>query len=451
MGEKSFKVHLKQYVDLLNHDEILEAPHATGDHSSIDRDFRSNTLQLLDNVDRDSNPADLALPMDQFISIAYERMPSSERSTVQYWHTMYTDACILKVLALASAPDLPEETAGVCISTLDRAMIIAGAATDEHRRDYIVHQIIKQLQSGIPWRPPSQIVFTHKSALVPQLPTSRNNVRTLASLPSIVTANKDWSQAPFVVRGHARDWRAMHEPNQWASLTYLFSVAGPGRIVPVEVGNDYRLDDWTQKLLGWDEFLSSLDSEGESGQRRRHTLYLAQHNLLTQFPRLQEDIIVPDIVYAYLTSPDFPNYEPPTNVILNAWLGPTRTVTPAHTDPFFNCYVQVVGRKTVWLAPPNIAASMYPYDASPSGTDRSHNPAANNTNPLLSNTSRVDVFPTTPQGIEASQMAFPLFWKAVPDKALCVTLDPGDLLFFPPGWWHAMRSEDVSFSVSMWF
>ncbi|KAF9228721.1 Clavaminate synthase-like protein [Gyrodon lividus] len=416
----------------------------------IGRDFRSTVLRLLDDVDRDSNP-DLALSMDQFISIAYERMPSSERSASYYWRMLYTDACILKVLARAITPDLPEEIAGECISTLDHAIIIAGAATDEDKRDYIVHQIFKQLQSNIPWRLPNQSVFTHKSAPVHQLSTSRNNVRSRASLPPIVTAQKDWSTTPFVLRGHASNWRAMHEPHRWASLPYLFSVAGPGRIVPVEVGDDYRSDDWTQRLLGWDEFLSSLDSEGDSGQHRRHTLYLAQHNLLTQFPQLQEDITIPDITYAYLDSPDFPNYEPPTNVIVNAWLGPKGTISPAHTDPFFNCYVQVVGRKTVWLAPPNIAACMYPYDRSPTGTDKSHNPAANNTNPLLSNTSRVDVFPGTPQAIEASQMAFPLFWKAVPDKALCVTLNPGDLLFFPPGWWHAMRSEDVSFSVSMWF
>lgn len=110
--------------------------------------------------------------------------------------------------------------------------------------------------------------------------------------------------------------------------------------------------------------------------------------------------------------------------------------------------MQVVGRKTVWLAPPSVAAAMYPYS---SGADKSHNPAANTTSPLMSNTSRVDVFPATVHEVEASQSAFPLFWDAVPDEASCVTLNPGDLLFFPPGWWHAMRSEDVSFSVSMWF
>lgn len=113
--------------------------------------------------------------------------------------------------------------------------------------------------------------------------------------------------------------------------------------------------------------------------------------------------------------------------------------------------VQVVGRKTVWLAPPNVAAAMHPYPSSLAGADTSHNPATNAVNPLMSNTSQVDVFPVTLHETAASQSAFPSFWDAVPDQASCVTLNPGDLLFFPPGWWHAMRSEDASFSVSMWF
>lgn len=69
----------------------------------------------------------------------------------------------------------------------------------------------------------------------------------------------------------------------------------------------------------------------------------------------------------------------------------------------------------------------------------------------MSNTSRVDVFPDTAETEQGSRNEFPAFWKEVPLKAMCVTLEPGDVLFFPPGWWHAMRSEETSFSVSMWF
>lgn len=43
------------------------------------------------------------------------------------------------------------------------------------------------------------------------------------------------------------------------------------------------------------------------------------------------------------------------------------------------------------------------------------------------------------------------FQEIVIPEAMSATLGPGDMLFFPPGWWHAMRSESVSLSVSMWF
>ncbi|KAF8432414.1 hypothetical protein L210DRAFT_3413778 [Boletus edulis BED1] len=356
---------------------------------------------------------------------------------------LYIDAAILKVLARASLPPLPGDAARECISILDRAIIIAGAATDDTRRDHVVHDVIKQLQSDIPCRPPSIAVLVAGQTPVQRpLSMSRNSVPTLATLPSIFSPQQHWSRAPFAIPAYADHWPAMHHPHQWASLPYLFSLAGPGRIVPVEVGDDYRSDEWTQKLISWEDFLSSLDPS--SVHRPHQTIYLAQHSLFTQFPQLRDDIILPDIVYASLDAPDYPAYQPPPDVIVNAWLGPKGTISPAHTDPFFNCYVQVVGRKTVWLAPPTVGPAMYPH---PSTTDKSHNPAAG----LMSNTSQVDVFPTTLGETVASQSAFPLFWDTVPDEAYCVTLNPGDLLFFPPGWWHAMRSEDVSFSVSMWF
>jgi ribosomal protein L16 Arg81 hydroxylase len=62
----------------------------------------------------------------------------------------------------------------------------------------------------------------------------------------------------------------------------------------------------------------------------------------------------------------------------------------------------------------------------------------------LSNTTSLDVF-------SEEQDQYPLFISSALPQSMAVTLQPGDLLFFPPGWWHAMRSEDKSFSVSFWF
>lgn len=92
---------------------------------------------------------------------------------------------------------------------------------------------------------------------------------------------------------------------------------------------------------------------------------------------------------------------------------------------------------------------MYSYPppdaANSKGAEQPKNPAQNNTSPSMSNTSQVDVFS------DVSEKEFPLFVEHVVPEAICVTLEAGDLLFFPPAWWHALRSEETSFSVSMWF
>ncbi|KAJ2987774.1 hypothetical protein NUW54_g9326 [Trametes sanguinea] len=134
---------------------------------------------------------------------------------------------------------------------------------------------------------------------------------------------------------------------------------------------------------------------------------------------------------------------------------PARTVSPAHTDPFYNFYgahalftfaldrtftpdlAQVVGRKTIWLAPPEASPYMYPYPSVGSSssladdTDHRRNPAANQESPSMSNTSRVDVF-ATGDDIRGSKDLFSDFWREVPPMAMQVTLERGDLLFFPP-------------------
>lgn len=82
------------------------------------------------------------------------------------------------------------------------------------------------------------------------------------------------------------------------------------------------------------------------------------------------------------------------------------------------------------------------------------NPAANQTNPALSNSSRIDVFRECNLDTNSSDEMieqFNVFRQVVVPQAMGAVLEPGDMLFFPPGWWHAMRCEETSFSVSLWF
>lgn len=134
--------------------------------------------------------------------------------------------------------------------------------------------------------------------------------------------------------------------------------------------------------------------------------------------------------------------------------------------------VQAVGRKTVWLAPPHISAAMHPYENNAYSSKRTDRTAAatdervapivtaytdSDTNAsALGNTSRIDVFAEPVACIDHTDDAALSqtrrdFEENVKPIAMAATLGPGDALFFPPGWWHAMRSESVSFSVSFWF
>jgi len=61
--------------------------------------------------------------------------------------------------------------------------------------------------------------------------------------------------------------------------------------------------------------------------------------------------------------------------------------------------------------------------------------------PLLHNTSQVELE-------NPDEKQFPLFGAA--PFVDCV-LNPGDVLYIPPLWWHYVRSESVSFSVSFWW
>ncbi|KAF8078066.1 hypothetical protein FPV67DRAFT_1463986 [Lyophyllum atratum] len=365
---------------------------------------------------------------------------SSAGYSLTGWLRLYADACILRSLA-----DVGPLTATQSIARLDNVLITCGPASG--RLD-LIFSIIKDIQNSyMPVNRPLPSVDAHLatsgSHSPAQLDSLRSSILTLSESPSFHSFQSMLHRQPFIACRYAEAWPAMTE-HPWRSAVYLRSVSGPGRIIPVEIGEDYRDLEWRQELMKWDDFLASLHlSDQPPPPKCSSTVYLAQHNLLSQFPSLRADIIVPDYVYASMDPPEFNGYSPPGNderLLINMWLGPKGTVSPAHTDPYYNLFVQVVGRKTVWLAPPKLTPFMYPY----SSADAFHNSAANLAEHSMSNTSRVDVFSTKTE-------EFPNFANAVVPEAMTAVLEPGDLLYIPPGWWHAMRSEETSFSVSFWF
>ncbi|KAJ3522318.1 hypothetical protein NMY22_g11943 [Coprinellus aureogranulatus] len=356
---------------------------------------------------------------------SHARMPVSDGPELWGCRQVYTDACIL---AAVIHELLGEPFKAIAI--LDHALIIAGAAGES--RWHTIHSLIKWLQeplSRVTYRDPGAFtaVTGPGCSTHPPLISSALTIPRI-SAPSFLAFQSTHSKQPFIVADYARDWPALNE-HPWRRASYLRSVSGPGRVVPVEVGNNYLRDDWKQVIMSWDKFIASLHFDDQTPSDHGELYYLAQHDLFMQMPDLQDDLNVPDYAYASLVS-DGRIHIPPSNgsqLLINSWLGPQGTVSPPHTDPYHNLYVQVVGHKTVWLAPPaeSIAATMTPKELS-----------------TLQNTSRREVF-----GASADS---DLVSTVVP-HAMSATLNPGDLLFFPKGWWHAMRSESTSFSVSFWF
>ncbi len=304
--------------------------------------------------------------LDGILQRAHREMAAAAAAKSRGWRRTYTDACLL----LAFSDILNFSTSGdralaySAVSRLDHAIVIAGVP-GEGRMDLVL-DLIAGIQSecldspaGYPHDSlPDTAPHRPAGTTVASLPSAMRDVPRFDKPPSLSSFIARFSQQPFVLPGFLSDWPALNE-HPWSSLDYLRTVAGPGRVVPVEVGSDYRRDDWTQQMMPWDEFLSSLRAQ-PAGESARPVLYLAQHSLFNQFPALKDDIFVPDYVYSDLDPPNnYPQYVPPANeerLVLNAWLGPGGTVSPPHTvrerekliaptltmtgiqDPFYNFY-----------------------------------------------------------------------------------------------------------------
>ena len=236
---------------------------------------------------------------------------------------------------LISPQALDEETAISCVARLDHALIIAGAP-GQGMQSLIQDLILRTQAEYLPRNPfkcsPKPAIRTTRSPSVhiPVLSTSSRTIPWMTDPPSLSVFRRELLSKPFILTGFALDWPAMNE-HPWHSIDYLRYAAGRGRVVPVEVGKDYRTDDWTQRMMSWDDFLDALEKDPTHSS----ILYMAQHNLLSQFHALREDILVPDYVFTSPQAPaTYPFYRPPNNeeeLALNAWLGPPGTVSPAHT------------------------------------------------------------------------------------------------------------------------
>ncbi|ODN03338.1 Lysine-specific demethylase 8 [Orchesella cincta] len=238
---------------------------------------------------------------------------------------------------------------------------------------------------------------------------------TLAKKPSLQEFLSFMNtETPALLSDTINHWPAL---NKW-NVEYIHRVAG-FRTVPVEVGQKYTSEDWTQKVMTIDEFINKYMKPSTEIKCPDDIGYVAQYHLFRQLPELGKDIRVPE----YCTLGSISDNE---NVEINAWFGPADTISPTHYDPNHNILVQIFGSKIIRLFPPSESSKLKPHPESS----------------LLFNTSQLDV--------EQDDLfvAHPEMKNA---KHCDIILNAGEALYIPPKWWHYVKSLEPSFSVSFWF
>ncbi|KAF9173222.1 Lysine-specific demethylase 8 [Mortierella sp. AD011] len=454
------------------------------------QDARALLLTLLDTPFQEKQPpgvtSTLIRQSDTLVDYAREMLHAYPyREVPQCWRELYTDAGILKALGLRYLSILERESPDVdalksAILACDNVLVMAGACGNGRKQ--LVYELIDVLESTIEGQEevvPSVQKRQRKirgavrlgeeadQGPMPEIkhPIPRLHLPTLDAFQHHI--NSPSGGTPIIITGTIDHWPARE---RWTDLDTICRTAGPDRLVPIEIGSQYTDEQWTQKLVTMREFIEQYimcswrheekqghqgeserqDDNNEDNKLKRQVGYLAQHDLFDQIPRLRRDIDIPD--YCMVEPDERQGYDPPDDVLLNAWFGPGGTVSPMHTDPYHNLLAQVVGRKYIRLYAPKESLKLYCFGSrsgeesaevdDTEGRDRGQKQRQEDQEKsLLGNTSQVNV--------ECPDLSrHPLFAEA---QYVETILEPGELLYIPFQWWHYIRSLSTSFSVSFWF
>ncbi len=215
-------------------------------------------------------------------------------------------------------------------------------------------------------------------------------------------------QRPVIISGAMEDW----PPRERWTNDYLTEKVGARTVNPWKP-NQSPCDTPPMKLAEYIDLLGGTAlSDGQ--------LYAALLPIKTALPELWPDVRFPPFV-------DVDKYRQ-----VNFWFGPGNNFTPLHYDAADNFLAQIRGRKQVILCPPREIARLYPFPFSY---------AANPYSPAANHMSQVNV-------LSPDLTRFPAWADA--DRVL-LELGPGDMLFIPLYWWHAVCGIDQNMSINYWW
>jgi len=236
---------------------------------------------------------------------------------------------------------------------------------------------------------------------------------------------------PFVVRDAISHWPAcQHWTPQYFQRRYGDLTVITERYDPREKSSylDQTLADIHQ-TLPLRQFLETLGSGDRRFALREDT------SLFARIPELLDDLV--------RFSP-FPVHGDSGYKAL--WVGPPEYVTGLHTDPGPTLLFQIHGRKQVLLFAPDQTPFLYEVDPAERGRKFDTSILQSRLDAAELSTLRDVVGWAKVEPFDPDLARFPLFARATGIEGY---LEPGDTLYIPDRWWHAVRSLEPAISVSV--
>uniref|UniRef100_A0A7N0TUM9 JmjC domain-containing protein n=1 Tax=Kalanchoe fedtschenkoi TaxID=63787 RepID=A0A7N0TUM9_KALFE len=255
---------------------------------------------------------------------------------------------------------------------------------------------------------------------------------------------------PAVFRGCVKDWEAFSKWNPTCGgLDYLQDLVGSAlveamlsRSAPVFYGDIRRhervpipfrdfISSCKQRLLekqaeqdDCTEMESKKSTEASTHQFEdvRDQIYLAQVPLVNTD---SDDRVQLAALYADIQMPVFLQTKELASI--NMWMNNARSRSSSHYDPHHNLLCIVAGYKQVFLWPPSASSMLYPMPL--------YGEASNHSSLALEEPDFV-IHPRAVRLMEYSEK---------------VTLQAGDALFIPEGWYHQVDSGELTIAINFWW
>lgn len=229
-------------------------------------------------------------------------------------------------------------------------------------------------------------------------------------------------------------WFKRSHPHQTWKLDLSYLEQYGDAIVPLELDSttdsESQPDQQTPSFHRSEAPLSIFLRWAESADAHSHQrLYLAQASISDLPERLRNDLPTPKLV---LDAGRGDVYD------TNLWLGVAPTYTPLHRDPNPNLFVQLAGRKTVRLLPPEAGQEIFLAVQAALGRDASA--VFRGDEMMLGDEKRLLEDQIWSDGHVGESSTFPGYEAA---------LSSGDGLFIPKGWWHSIKGVGTGITGSV--